>query len=53
MHSKDLSELEGKARRDSMIRNLGDPIGVFFFGDHERSQGGVKKKKATTIIGNK
>lgn len=31
MHSKDLSELEGKARRDSMIRNLGDPIGVFFF----------------------
>jgi hypothetical protein len=27
MHSKDLPGLEGKARKDSLIRNLGDPIG--------------------------
>jgi len=28
MHSKDLSGLKGKARRDSLTRNLGDPIDV-------------------------
>ena len=27
MHSKSLSGLEGKARIESLIRNLGDPIG--------------------------
>jgi len=29
MHSRSLSGLEGKARIDSLIRNLGDPIGPF------------------------
>lgn len=31
MHSRRLPGLEGKAREESMIRNLGDPIGLKFF----------------------
>lgn len=29
MHSKSLPGLEGKARKDSLTGNLGDPIGLF------------------------
>jgi hypothetical protein len=28
MHSKSLPGLEGKARKESLTRNLGDPIGL-------------------------
>jgi hypothetical protein len=39
MHSERLPGLEGKARKDSLIRNLGDPIGLSLSGDREQRQG--------------
>ncbi len=51
MQSKGLPGLEGKACGDSLIRNLGDPIGFILLGDRERSHGramskGMKQRKS-------